>query len=301
MSFEADLLADRARLRRRAAAWRAAAIVIAVAAVIGLIETLGPPGDDRIAVLPVADVILFNPELYAALDDVAEDDDVRALVVRIDSPGGTFVGGEALYGALRDVARSKPVVAVMGELGTSAAYMAALAADRIFARQGTITGSIGVIWQTADVSELLGELGIKTEALRSGPFKALPSPLEPMTDPVRAAAQGLVDEMQSLFVAMVVERRGLDQAAVRALADGRVYSGQAALGAGLIDAIGGDAEARDWLAEAHGIDADLPAVPMTWGDDEDWLEPFGAILGLAEKSLLPETLILDGLVSIWHL
>ncbi|MGH6719962.1 MAG: signal peptide peptidase SppA, partial [Alphaproteobacteria bacterium] len=242
--------------------------------------------------------IVSDAERDAALADIARDDDVRTLVVRIDSPGGTVVGGEALHDALRRVARAKPVVAVMAELATSAAYMTALGADRIFARQGTITGSIGVIWQTADVSELLGELGIRTEALRSGPLKARPSPLEPMTGPVRQAAQGLVDEMQTLFIALVAERRGLDQATVRRLADGRVYSGQAAAAGGLIDAIGGESEARDWLAAEHGIDADLPTAEVTWGAGR--FSPLGTVLGLAGKSLLPETLILDGLVSLWH-
>ena len=299
MSFEADLLTDRRRLRSRLAAWRAAAILIAIAALVAAIETQGI-GRTHVAVLTVEGVIVADAERDLALGAVAENDNAAALVVRIDSPGGTFGGGESLYDALRRVAGQKPVVAVMGDLATSAAYMAALGADRIFARNGTVTGSVGVIWQTADVSELLGELGIKTEALRSGPLKARPSPLEPMTEPVRQAAQGLVDEMQDLFVAMVAERRGLDPAAVRSLADGRVYSGRAAAGNGLVDAIGGEAEAREWLAEERDIGIDLPTADVTWGQDDLGFARLGTILGLNEKSLLLETLTLDGLVSLWH-
>lgn len=299
MSFEADLLADRGRLRRQMVFWRSAAILVAVAAVIGALESTGRPfGGERVAVLTVEGIIVADPERDGALAELAEDSAVRALLVRIDSPGGTFGGGETLHDSLRKVAAAKPVVAVMGDVAASAAYMTAIAADRVFARNGTITGSIGVIWQTADVSGLLGELGIRTEALRSGPFKALPNPLEPMTDPVRSAVQGLVDEMYGLFVVMVAERRGLDEAAVRRLADGRVFSGHEAATNGLVDAIGGEADARAWLEAERGIDADLPVSEVRWGDDAT--DVFGQILSLGGKSLLPETLILDGLVSVWH-
>jgi protease-4 len=299
VTLEADLLADRRRLRRRMAAWRAAAVLIALAAVVGLILGLdrGAIGD-RIAVVHVEGVIVQDVERDRALEDLAEDDAVKAVLVRIDSPGGTFGGGETLHDGLRRLAEAKPVVAIMGELATSAAYMTAIATDRIFARKGTITGSIGVIWQTADVSGLLDTLGVRTEAMRSGPYKALPSPLEPMTEPIRAEVQGLVDAMQDLFVAMVVARRGFDAAKAESLADGRVFPGQQALDLGLIDAIGGETEALAWLEEARGIDPDLPLIDATWGD-----EPIGVldgVLGWGGKTLLPETLILDGLVSVWH-
>ncbi|MEX2648657.1 MAG: signal peptide peptidase SppA [Alphaproteobacteria bacterium] len=299
MIFEADLLADRRRLRRRVAWWRAAAILIAVGAVVAAIESyVRPVTGDRLARLNVDGIIVSDPERDAALAALGDDDDIRALVVRIDSPGGTFGGGETLYESLRAVAAKKPVVAVMGDVATSAAYMTAIATDRIFAHRGTITGSIGVIWQTVDVSGLLAELGITTEALRSGPLKARPTPLEPLTEPVRAVVQHLVDDMYDLFVDMVMTRRALDEPTVRRLADGRVYSGREALGIRLIDAIGGEVEARAWLADEHGVAEDLPITDLTWGEDD--ADMFRDILGLSGKTLLPETLILDGLVSVWH-
>lgn len=299
MTFEADLFADRRRLRRRMAWWRAAAILTAVGAIVAVIESyVRPLTGDHIARLNVDGIILSDPERDAALAALEDDDDVRALVVRIESPGGTFGGGETLYESLRAVAARKPVVAVMGDVATSAAYMTAMATDRIFAHRGTITGSIGVIWQTADVSGLLAELGITTEAVRSGPLKARPTPLEPLTEPVRAIVQHLVDDMYDLFVDMVMARRALDEPTVRRLADGRVYSGREALGIGLIDAIGGEVEARAWLADEHGVDEDLPIADLTWGEDD--ADVLNDLLGLSGKTLLPETLMLDGLVSVWH-
>lgn len=148
------------------------------------------------------------------------------------------------------------------------------------------------------MSGLLDTLGVRTEAMRSGPYKALPSPLKPMTEPTRTEVQGPVDDMQDLFVAKVAARRGFDMVRARSLADGGVFSGQQALAVGLIDAIGGETEALAWLAEAHGIDPDLPLVDATWGD-----EPIGVldgVLGWSGKTSLPEPLILDGLVSVWH-
>jgi protease-4 len=298
MPIDPDLLIERRRLRWRVAAWRAAAILALLLAVAVAAARTSDWEGDRIARLELSGLILSDPERDAAIADLARDDSVKALIVSIDSPGGTFVGGEALHDTLRGLRERIPVVAVMEDLAASGGYMVAVASDRIFARRGTLTGSIGVLWETFDASALLGEIGIGTETLRSGPLKGQPSPLEPLSEPARTAVQGLVDEMHGLFVAMVAEGRSLDEATVRRLADGRVYSGEQAVANGLVDAIGGEKEARDWLAAERGIDADLPLVDVAWGEDPGgWLRE---ILGLSGKTLLPETLILDGLLALWH-
>ncbi|MFP6745832.1 MAG: S49 family peptidase, partial [Alphaproteobacteria bacterium] len=189
-------------------------------------------------------------------------------------------------------------VAVMGTVAASAGYMVAVASDRIYARQGTITGSIGVIMQTTDITGLLEKIGVSAEAIKSAPLKSVPSPLEPLSDEARAVTQAIIDDMQGLFTAMVAERRGFGEDRVRTLADGRVYSGRQALANGLIDAIGGEAEARDWLSTEMDVAADLPAEDVTIGDNaEAWLPE---LRGLSEKMLLSERLTLDGLVAVWH-
>ena len=300
MTPDSDILIDRRRLARRLALWRIVAIValVSVAVVaVGRFDTI--TSRDHLARVTIDGLIVDDPDIVAALAEVAEDSRAKALIVRIDSPGGTFVGGETLYRALREVAEGKPVVAVLGTVATSAAYMAAVATDRIFARQGTITGSIGVMMQTADMTGLLDKLGISAEAIKSGPLKAAPSPLEPLTDDVRAATQAIVDDMHALFTDMVAERRGLDAARARRLADGRVYSGRQALEHDLIDAIGGEAEARAWLVAERRLPEDLPVNDVdTEPESDKWFPSVGS---LTRNMLLSETLTLDGLISVWHL
>ena len=299
MSSESDLLVDRRRLKRGLVLWRAAAIVAAVATVIvatGRISDFA--GEDYVARLTVDGLIVSDSERIEAIIDIAEDDEARALLVRIDSPGGTFVGGESLFGALRTVADRKPVVAVMGTVAASAGYMVAIAADHVIAHEGTITGSIGVILQTTDVSGLLEKLGITAEAIKSSPLKATPSPFEPMTDEVRAAAQALIDDMHELFRDMVAERRGLDDERVARLADGRVYSGRRAVEHALIDAIGDEAAARKWLVETRDIAEDLPIHDIVIERADDSV--FARIRSLGENMVFSERLTLDGLISLWQ-
>lgn len=299
-SSDPDLLADRRRLKRHISVWRFLAIVAALGVIAVGVGRYGWPGEKHIARLAVAGIITDDVDRRKAIAEAARNSSVAAMIVRIDSPGGTVVGGEALFRELRAFASRKPVVAVMGELAASGGYMVALAADHIVAREGTITGSIGVILQTTDVTGLLGKLGVTTEAIKSAPLKAVPSPLEPLTDEARAATRGLVMDMYGMFVDMVVERRQLDRARALALADGRVYTGRQAKAAGLIDDIGGEAEARDWLAE-RGIANNLPVRELKIEREDRWSDwVTGMASALTGKTYLSERLKLDGLVAVWH-
>jgi protease-4 len=299
MSLDADGLLDRRRLKRRIAFWRTLAIIASVAVVAVAVERFSGIGDrDRVARLDVTGVIVEDHERDEALAEVAKDDRAKALIVRIDSPGGTTAGGEALYAALRQVAEEKPVVAVLGTLGASGGYMAAVAADHIIARESTITGSIGVLLQTAEFTGLLEKLGISTEAIKSAPLKAVPSPLEELTEEARAATQAVVDATHQWFVGLVAERRDLALEVAAALADGRIYTGRQALENHLIDALGGEREARAWLEERHEVSSDLPVVDLEFGDRREVIKDLFSML--AGKTFLPERLILDGLVSVWH-
>lgn len=299
MTHESDMLVERRRLKRGLALWRALAIAALVTVVlVGVARIDDLVARDHVARLAVEGLILADRAVIEALADVADDSRAKALIVSIDSPGGTFVGGETMYLALRGVAEKKPVVAVMGGVATSAGYMTALAADRIFAHEGTITGSIGVMVQTTDLTGLLDKLGVTAEAIKSSPLKATPSPLEPLTEQARAATQSIIDDMHALFTAMVAERRGFADERARELADGRVYSGRQALELALIDAIGGEATAREWLTEEREIPESLPTRDLEIDRPSGgWLPSFSS---LTRNILFSERLMLDGLVSVWH-
>lgn len=299
MSVDADYLVDRRRLKRRLVLWRIAAVcalVIVVIAAAGRFRDAA--GDGYVARLFVDGVIVEDVDRQATLEALAADDDVKALIVRINSPGGTVVGGESLYRYLRQVSEHKPVVAVFGGLGTSAAYMAALGSDYILAQEGTITGSIGVILQTTDLTGLLDKIGVKPEAVKSTPLKAQPNPLEPFTPAAREAIEDVIGELYAMFVGLVKERRQLTGDKLAWVTDGRVFTGRQALDNGLVDAIGGEPEARVWLEQTHAIDSTIPMENIEVENTERLVRKlFGGAVG---KVLLSERLSLDGLVSLWH-
>jgi protease-4 len=299
MVLDADIVIDRRRIKRRLTLWRVVAVVAVVVAVIAAVGRVGGLYERaHVGRIFIEGIIVDDPQRDQALADVADDDDVRALIVRIDSPGGTVVGGEALYRHLRRVAERKPVVAVMGEVAASAAYMAALAGDHIIAREGTITGSIGVIMQTADITGLLDKIGVKPESVKSTPLKAQPNPLETFTPEAREAAREVVLDLYKMFVGMVEERRRLGRDQTLALADGRVFTGRQAVANGLIDALGGEAEAREWLDEVRDVDSTVPVRDVEIGGPEDKIRDL--LGGLVEKAIFSERLRLDGLISLWH-
>ena len=297
MALDADHILERRRYKRRLAFWRVAAVValvLAVGAAVGRFHV----GGDYVSRLDVDGLILDDRDRDMALAALARDEGARALIIRIDSPGGTVIGGEALYRNLRTVALKKPVVAVMGGTATSAGYMSALGADHIVASPGSLTGSIGVLLQTADVTGLLEKLGVKAETVKSRPLKAQPNPLEPFTPEAREAIRSVVLDLYAMFVDMVSERRSIPRDKVLVLADGRVFTGRQALSNGLIDALGSETEARDWLAKTHKIGRTLPVKDLKIvHEGEPWRDLLGSVVG---KTLLSERLRLDGLISLWQ-
>ncbi len=300
MKLDPDRLLDRRRLKRGVAVWRALAIVAVIALIVvalGRFALDGPVGGNYIARLWVTGLIVDEPARAELLAEIADDSDIKALIVRINSPGGTMAGSEALFLSLSAVARQKPVIAVMDGTAASGGYMAALAAEHIIARNSTITGSIGVILQTADVSEMLADLGIMTEAIKSAPLKGVPSPFEPLDESGRAASQAIVDDMYDLFVGLVAERRGLEPAAATALADGRVFTGRQAVANGLVDEIGGEAEALAWLESKSGVSSTLPLYDLDAEEAEDIV---GRLVSSFRGAVLPRRLMLDGLLAVWH-
>ena len=297
--MELDSIVDRKQLKQRLIIWRITAILTTVTLAIFLIGNFDSiKYSDHIAVLKISNIIVDDPDRSKTLIKVANDKLIKALIVHIDSPGGTVVGGEALYLHLREVAEKKPVVAVMNDIATSAGYMAAIAADQIFARQSSITGSIGVIIQTTDITVLLNKLGIKPEAIKSAPLKAQPNPLEPMNEITRSATRLVVEDIFNMFINMVVTRRKMDKQKVKQLADGRIYTGRQAVKNGLIDAIGGEKEALVWLSDTKSISGQLPLKLLSFGREDSFI---GRIIErFVGKLSISDRLRLDGLVSLWQ-
>ena len=300
MALDSDYFVDRRRMKRRLAFWRVVAVlavIVAVAAAYGRFGG-GLSGADYIARVEIKGVIVHDDHRLKKISDIAKNDGVKAVIIRIDSPGGTVVGGETLHKAFLDLAAAKPVVAVMDGIGTSAAYMTAIAADRIYAREGTLTGSIGVLLQTTEVTRLLEMIGISAKAFKSGSLKAVPSPLEPLSPQVEAATKSLVIEMYTMFRDMVLRRRGLSLADEKRFSDGRVFTGRQALAAGLIDEIGDEEAAVTWLEATRDVPKGLAVRDIDLQKDAGNL--IRRLDSLARKTILSERLTLDGLISLWH-
>jgi protease-4 len=306
MPLPPEALAERRRLTRRVVLWRtlaAAALIVAVLAwsgATGLGELLSG-GQPRVAALDIRGVITSDQERSLAIAALKDDDAVKALILRIDSPGGTFVGSDDLHRQLREIAATKPVVAIINDVAASGGYMAAIAADQIFARRGSITASVGVIFQSPRVSRLMETVGIDMDIWRSGELKALPSPFETPSADASVQAQNMVNRLFTMFLDMVKNRRDLSEKAMTEISNGRVVTGQRALELGLIDALGDEAAARVWLSEKKGVSKDLPTDDIT---PEPPIER-GGLLGRAMSMVFGDRqssaeLGLSGLLALWR-
>lgn len=320
MAFETETVLDRRQLRRRLSWWRGAAVVVALLAV-GLLmasqagDVTAVPGSRQIARVSVTGIISEDRDQLRMLKRIADNKSVAGVIVYVNSPGGTTAGGEALFEAIRDVAKTKPVVAQFGTVAASAAYIAGLATDRIVARGNTITGSVGVIFQWAEVSQLMDKVGVRMNEITSGPLKSNPSPFKPMDEAGKAVTQQMVAETQKWFLGLVSSRRGIDTATVQGLEQGRIFSGREALANKLIDQIGGEAEAVAWMEQQRNIPKDLRIVDWKPKRDSSWGLGSLSLGGLTEalgQSIAQSTaralgldgiadrLRLDGLVSVWQ-
>lgn len=303
MPLETDLLLDRRRLKRRLVFWRVFAIAaLAIAALGGLHGAGLAPKGAHVTRVSVTGMITENRKLTEAIERLADDNAVKAVILSIDSPGGSVAGGESLHNALMLVAAKKPVVATMHGLAASAGYMIAAPSTRIFARESTLTGSIGVLLETAEVSGLMGKVGISAETIRSGPMKDEPSLTRPISPAAKTVLQGLVNDMYDQFVGMVATGRHMDSDKVRALGDGRPYTGRQALANGLVDAIGGEREAREWLASEKDVPAGLPVQDLEMDGLASRLATgrLGGVLQDVWKTLISQDVSLDGALAVWQ-
>jgi protease-4 len=314
MTNRADDIIDRRRLRRKLTFWRVAALLVAGLAVAGaasfaMRDSLSVT--DQIARVRIEGTITENEDLLKRLKRIGEAAHVKGVILTVDSPGGTTAGGEAIYEAVRKLAAEKPVVAQVGTLAASAGYMIASAADHIVARQSSIVGSIGVLVQFPDVTGLMEMVGVKVEGVKSSPLKAEPSPFTPTTEEERAMLRALVMDSYDWFVGLVEERRPLTRAEVLAVADGSIFTGRQALERKLVDSLGGEARAIEWLGE-KGVDATLDVIEWKPARRGGLFSPLtaagalGALTGLdrlgseLSRKAGADGMFLDGLVSLWH-
>ena len=321
MPLDADQIVDRRRMRRKLTFWRVATVLIAIVAIMGVaaavaIRTgLAGGSGTAIARITIEGLIRTNQQRVEALDRLGRSG-TRAVIVHINSPGGTTAGSEQLYGALVRLKGRKPTVVVIEGLAASGGYIAALSADHIIAQQTSLVGSIGVLFQYPNVTDLLKTIGVKVEEIKSSPLKAAPSGFEPTSPEARAAIESIVKDTYAWFRNLVGERRHLTDGALDSVSDGRVFTGRQGLELKLIDALGDELTAREWLAKEKNIDLKTPVR------DYELAPRFGdlpfihvAVVGLLDAVGLRsfarhieewgalqafERLNLDGLLALWH-
>jgi protease-4 len=319
MSHDADSIVDRRRLRRKLTFWRVLA-VIAVVASLGTLaaiysgKTFTSTASAHVARVNIGGLIRNDRDRLKMFDEISKSG-AKAVILSIDSPGGTVAGAEALYHAIRRLAEKKPVVAVVDGIGASGAYIVALASDRIFAPRNALIGSVGVIFQYPNFGEALKHLGISVEEIKSSPLKAAPNGYTPTSPEARAAIMSLVEDSYGWFKGLVRERRSLDDAQLKTAADGRVFTAHQALPMHLIDQIGDEKAARDWLAENKGISKDLPLrdwevkklstsfrwlSAFSWAAKELGLSALASLLASDAVTNFGAAPQLDGLLALWQ-
>lgn len=226
------------------------------------------PDESRgnIGVVEISGIISSSKDTIAHLKAFRDQDRIKAVIIRIDSPGGGVAPSQEIYREILKTREKKKVIASLGSVAASGGYYAAVAADGIMANPGTITGSIGVIMEFANIRELMGKIGIEPVVIKSGEFKDIGSPARMLTDKERAILQGVADEIHSQFVGDVARQRNIQEEDVIKLADGRIYTGETAVSLALVDRLGNFDDALHWAGELAGIDGKpVPVYPEEEG------------------------------------
>jgi protease-4 len=319
MSLDADAIVDRRRMRRKLTFWRVTAIVVALVAIGGSAlflvpgSRLMPPGA-YISRIKIQGLIRGNQDRIEALERLGRSR-ASAVIVHIDSPGGTTAGSEQLYSALRDLQSKKPMVVVVDGLAASGAYIAALSADHIIANETSLVGSIGVLFQYPNFTDVLKTIGIKVEEVKSSPLKAAPNGFEPTSPEARAAIEAIVLDSYAWFKDLVRNRRKMDNGQLTLVADGRVFTGRQAVGLKLVDGLGNEKTALAWLEKEKKVPANTPvrdySLQPRFGELSflhvaAWTFEVVGLSAIAHRieewgaMQAVERLNLDGLLALWH-
>ena len=323
MSLDADIIVDRRRMRRKLTFWRVFAILLAIGAVIAVgvglrgqgngVLTAGTAGS--IARVTITGLIRGDRQRVEALERLARSP-AKAVIVHINSPGGTTSGSEELHDSIKRLKEQKPTVVVVDGLAASGGYIAALASDHIVAQETSLVGSIGVLFQYPNVTDLMRTIGVRVEEIKSSPLKAAPNGFEPTSPEARAAIEAIVMDSYAWFRGLVKDRRQLDDAALDRVADGRVFTGRQGVQLKLVDELGDEKTAVAWLAKEKNIDPKTPVRDYRLRDrlsDLPFLHTAAVValdaLGLSALARRIETsgamqaierLNLDGLLALWH-
>ncbi len=321
MSLAVDEILDRRRLRRKLTFWRVVALIFLVGVIVALAyaagagKTLSQKTSPHIARISITGFITEDLRLINLINTARKDKNVKGVIIKMDSPGGVTVGGEAIYEAVRALAKAKPTATSVGGLAASAGYMIASASDHIVARRSSLVGSIGVLFQYPDVSKLFDMVGVKMEEIKSSPLKAEPSPFHPASEEAKDVLRDLIKDSFGWFRGLVKERRNLSDKEVDLVATGRIFSGAQGKRNKLVDAIGGEEVARDWLIKEKGLDKKLKIIEWKPKRESIGLFSLSSLAGwLGESSrgsgiafelsslqkILKERIFLDGLLSVWH-
>jgi protease IV len=282
MAITSDIFIERALLKKKLNAWRIFAVIAILLMGLSFVNKASriiKANGDYIARITISDVVEDNKKLYELFEQVHNDKNARALIIELDTPGGVAVAGEEIFRRIENLKQDKPVVATMRSICASAGYMIAMSADYVVAMRGTITGSIGVLLQSAEFSKLAEKIGVTPITIRSGELKGNPSMGEPISEKSTKVLQEMIDDLHVEFVNMVAKSRNIPVEKVRKIADGRVYSASDALKLDLIDAIGDETEALNWLEKNKKISADLPVLDVKI--KQNFEEKFARITGLS--------------------
>jgi protease IV len=319
MSLDADAIVDRRRIRRKLTFWRVSAVLVAVLAVVGAAAILVPgsrlmPSGAYIARIKIQGLIRGNQARVEALTRLGNSR-ARAVIVHIDSPGGTTAGSEQLYDSLRELQGKKPMVVVVDGLAASGAYIAALSAEHIVAHETSLVGSIGVLFQYPNFTEVLKTIGIKVEEVKSSPLKAAPNGFEPTSPEARAAIEAIVLDSYTWFKGLVKDRRNMDEALLARVSDGRVFTGRQAVPLRLIDGLGDEKTALAWLEKEKKVPANTPVRDYSlqprfselsflhvavWSFEALGLSAIAHRIEEWGAMQAVERLNLDGLLALWH-
>jgi protease-4 len=323
MSLDADIIVDRRRMRRKLTFWRVFAVLLAIGVTVALGVAFRAPGtalltgqpSASIARVTITGLIRSDRQRVEALERLGKSQ-AKAVILHINSPGGTTAGSEELHDSIMRLRAEKPTVVVVDGLAASGGYIVALAGDHIVAMETSLVGSIGVIFQYPNFSELLKTIGVKVESIKSSPLKAEPSGFEPTSPEARKAIEDIVLDSYEWFRALVKKRRGLDDEGLKQVADGRVFTGRQGIALKLVDQLGDERTAIAWLAKEKNIDPNTPVRDFRLRDRLSDL-PFlhtAAITTLEAMGLAAfarrveewgamqaiERLNLDGLLALWH-
>ena len=321
MSLDADLIVDRRRMRRKLTFWRVVAFGLIILAVVGVAflgsRRFGLTGvTPYIARVTISGLIRDDRERVDAIERLGKSTMARAVIIHVDSPGGTTAGSEQIFDALSQLRDKKPMVVVVDGLAASGGYITAIAGDHIIAQQTSLVGSIGVLFQFPNVADLLDKIGVKVESIKSTPLKAAPDGFEPTSPEARAAINSIIQDFYAWFKGLVQSRRHMSDDQLAAVDDGRVFTGHQGIDNKLVDELGDEKTAIAWLGKEKSVDTKLPVrdyelhdrfsdLPFLHAAAVATLNAVG-LSGLASQLdgwnaiAAIDGFNLDGLLALWH-